>query len=417
MVCFFLLLYNLILIVFLVPIILGILLTGKRNRKEFFYSINERLAVYKNFNPDKNKKTIWIHCASLGEARAVEPMLDKLSEYNIVLTSITKSAKEYLIQLNKACYVALAPVDIYPFVDSVVKKIKPDMLILIETEIWPGLIYSAKNAGAKIAVVNGRISKTAFNYYKITSFFWKQFLNLIDSIFVRNETDFKYFNSILGSSQKIEVTGNIKYDRDWQSAVLTREALSYKQDDLIFVAGSTKNKEEKILIDTYLNLKNKYKNLKRIIAPIHITRVNEIEEILKQTNIKYSLMSKEIYEDVLLVDVFGKLQSLYSIADIVFVGGSLINSGGQNPIEPSAYAKPVIFGKYMFNFESEADLLKKNKAAFEVNGQKELEEITDKLLGDKELRLSAGKNALSVVNGQKGNINRNIGLIKKIICQ
>ena len=415
MVHIFLLLYNLLLIAFLIPILLVIILSGKRNRKEFFYCIFERLACYKNFNLDKNKKTVWIHCASLGEARAVEPMLDKLADYNIVLTSITKSAREYLIQLNKANYVALAPVDLYPFVISAVSKIKPDMLILIETEIWPSLIYCVKKYGAKVVVVNGRISKTAFKYYKVTSLFWKQFLSLTDSILVRNETDFKYFNSILGSSTKLEITGNIKYDRNWQSALLTRDMLSYKEDDLILVAGSTKNNEETILTDVYVNLKNKYKNLKLIIAPRHITRIPEISNILKQKNIKFSLMSKCIDEDVLLVDVFGKLQSLYSIADIVFVGGSLINSGGQNPIEPSAYAKPIIFGKYMFNFESEADLLKKSKAAFEVNDKKELEETIDKLLTDKNLRLSTGNNAVSVVNAQKGNIDRNIKLIKQWI--
>lgn len=415
MVHIFLLLYNLLLIAFLIPILLVIILSGKRNRKEFFYCIFERLACYKNFNLDKNKKTVWIHCASLGEARAVEPMLDKLADYNIVLTSITKSAREYLIQLNKANYVALAPVDLYPFVISAVSKIKPDMLILIETEIWPSLIYCVKKYGAKVVVVNGRISKTAFKYYKMTSLFWKKFINLTDAVLVRNEIDFKYFKEILGSQEKLKITGNIKYDRNWQSGALTRAVLNYDEQDLIFVAGSTKAKEENILADVYLNLKNKYKNLKLIIAPRHITRIPEIENILKQKNIKYSLMSKGVNEAVTLVDVFGKLQGLYSVADVVFVGGSLINSGGQNPIEPSAYAKPVIFGKYMFNFESEAALLKQNNAAFEVSDAKELEETVDKLLSDKNFCEQAGKNALAVVEEQKGNIDRNINLIKQWI--
>ena len=415
MVQFFLVLYNLLLITFLIPILLVILLSGKRNRSEFLYCIGERLSVYKNINLDKNKKTVWIHCASLGEARAVEPMLDKLQSYNIVLTSITKSAREYLIQLKKANFVALAPVDIYPFVLSAVSKIKPDILVLIETEIWPSLIYSVKKSGASVVTVNGRISKTAFKYYKMTSLFWKKFINLTDAVLVRNEIDFKYFKEILGSQEKLKITGNIKYDRNWQSGALTRAVLNYDEQDLIFVAGSTKAKEENILADVYLNLKNKYKNLKLIIAPRHITRIPEIENILKQKNIKYSLMSKGVNEAVTLVDVFGKLQGLYSVADVVFVGGSLINSGGQNPIEPSAYAKPVIFGKYMFNFESEAALLKQNNAAFEVSDAKELEETVDKLLSDKNFCEQAGKNALAVVEEQKGNIDRNINLIKQWI--
>ncbi|MDD5020651.1 MAG: glycosyltransferase N-terminal domain-containing protein [Endomicrobiaceae bacterium] len=418
MVKIFLIIYNLFLLIFLVPILLGIVLSGKRNRKDFFYCIKERLACYDMPQLDKNKKTVWIHCASLGEARAVEPMMDKLQEYNVVITAITKSAREYISKLKSVDFYALAPVDIYPFVAKVIKKIKPDMLLLIETEFWPSLLYCANKSNVKIVTVNGRLSKSAFPYYKLSSFFWRKFLNLISHILVRNEQDYERFIKITGSSEKIKITGNIKYDRDWTNEKTNRESLGYRNDDLILIAGSTRKDEEKILLNAFEKLKNKYNNLKLIIAPRHISRVNEIVNIIQEKKLEYSLFStinKNNNKNVLMLDVFGKLQMLYSVSDIVFIGGSIIKKGGQNPIEPSAYAKPTIFGKYMYNFDTESKLLKDAGASFEVSDENDLQVKIDQLLADKQLRISMGQKSLKVVENQTGAINKNIGIIKKYI--
>lgn len=409
--------YNFMLLVFLVPILLAIVLSGKKNRKDFFYCIKERLALWDIPKLDRNKKTVWLHCASLGEAKALEPMISYLQNYNVIISTITKSARQYVSCIKGVAYYALAPVDLYPFISSTVNKVKPDVLILIETEFWPGMIYCAKKTGAKIITVNGRISKTAFPYYKISSCFWKYFLNLIDSILVRNSMDFERFSKILKNTKNIKITGNIKYDRDFAKETISRESLFYKQDDLILTAGSTRDGEETILIDVFKKLKTKFMNLKLIIAPRHISRVKDICKMLDQKQIKFSLFSdlKNAFNDVLVLDVFGKLQTIYSISDIVFIGGSFATKGGQNPIEPAAYSKPVIFGRSMYNFENESELLKNNLGALQAKDENELKNIIDKLLSDKNYRITTGKNARQTVQAQKGAIQANADIIKSYL--
>lgn len=408
--------YNCLLLIFLVPILLAIVLAGKKNRQEFFYCIKERLSQWNIPQLDKNKKTVWIHCASLGEAKAVEPMIPHLQGNNIIVSTITKSAREYVAKIKGISYFALAPVDVYPFISSILKKIKPDVLILIETEFWPSMITCANKLGTKIITVNGRISKGAYPYYRLTKFFWKPFLTLIDYISVRNEHDYKRFVSLTGNKDKVGITGNIKYDRDFTSETITKGDLFLADNDLILTAGSTREGEEAILLKIFVQLKNIFTNLKLIIAPRHIARVNEISSLIKKNNLSFELFSKltDKKKDVIIIDVFGKLQTIYSISDIVFIGGSMVNKGGQNPIEAAAYSKPIIFGKYMYNFENESASLK-NNGAFEINTKEEFYETAIKLLNDKELRQDAGKKALEVVKNQKGAIEKNIKIIKEYL--
>lgn len=408
--------YNCLLLIFLVPILLAIVLAGKKNRQEFFYHIKERLSCWKIPELDKNKKTVWIHCASLGEAKAVEPMIPHLQDYNIIVSTITKSAREYVAKIKGISYFALAPVDVYPFIASILKKTKPDVLILIETEFWPSMITCANKIGTKIITVNGRISKGAFPYYKLTKFFWKPFLNLITFVSVRNEHDYNRFVALTNNKEKVGITGNIKYDRDFTSETITKESLFFSPNDLILTAGSTREGEESIIVKTFLQLKEKFTNLKLIVAPRHISRVNEISSLLKKNNLSFELFSKLTggKKDAVIIDVFGKLQTIYSISDIVFIGGSIVNKGGQNPIEAAAYSKPIIFGKYMYNFENESASLK-NNGAFEINSQQEFFDIATKLLNNKELRQYVGNKALEVVKSQKGAIEKNIKIIKEYL--
>jgi len=408
--------YNCLLLVFLVPILLAIVLAGKKNRQEFFYHIKERLSCWNIPQLDKNKKTVWIHCASLGEAKAVEPMIPHLQEYNIIVSTITKSAREYVSKIKGISYFALAPVDIYPFIYSILKKIKPNILILIETEFWPSMITCANKIGTKIITVNGRISKGAFPYYKLTKFFWKPFLNLITFISVRNEHDYNRFVALTNNKEKIGITGNIKYDRDFTSETITKESLFFNPNDLILTAGSTREGEEETVVTVFIKLKEKFINLKLIIAPRHISRVNEVSSLLRKNNLSFELFSKltDTKKDVIIVDVFGKLQTIYSISNIVFIGGSIVNKGGQNPIEAAAYSKPIIFGKYMYNFENESASLK-NNGAFEINSKEEFLDIATKLLSDTELRKEVGNKAFEVVKSQKGAIEKNIKIIKSFI--
>lgn len=408
--------YNCLLLIFLVPILLAIILAGKKNRQEFFYCIKERLSCWNIPQSDKTRKTVWIHCASLGEAKAVEPMIPHLQGNNIIVSTITKSAREYVAKIKGIAYFALAPVDVYPFIATILKKIKPDVLILIETEFWPSMITCANKIGTKIITVNGRISKGAFPYYRITKFFWKPFLSLIDYISVRNKHDYKRFVALTDNKEKVGITGNIKYDRDFISETIKKEDLFFNSNDLILTAGSTREGEEETVINVFIRLKERFNNLKLIVAPRHISRVSEISGLIKKKDLSFELFSKltDSKKDVIVIDVFGKLQTIYSISDIVFIGGSIVNKGGQNPIEAAAYSKPIIFGKYMYNFENESASLK-NNGAFEINTTEEFFDISTKLLSDTKFRQEFGNKALEVVKSQKGAIEKNIKIIKEYL--
>jgi 3-deoxy-D-manno-octulosonic-acid transferase len=408
----YLALYNIGIVVAL-PLIAIIVLFGKKYRKELFYKISERFACYNFLNTRSKKKTVWIHCASLGEVRAIEPILDSLiGDYFIVLTTLTKSGREYATKLQEADFVALLPLDIYPITNKAFKTIKPDLLVLVETELWVSLLYSASRRNTKIITINGRISEKSFGFYKVLRFFWKNFVLLIDIIIARSQEDADRFKYLVGDTSTVLVSGNIKYDRDFVS-VAKRADFSFKESDFIFTAGSTRGSEESVIADAYIKVD---RNFKVFLVPRHLSRIPEIIKILEDKKIKYSLFSKNDFTgEFVLVDVFGKLQSIYSISDVCYVGGSLVDKGGQNPIEPAAYGKPVLFGKYMDNFRSESQSLLKNEGAFIVKDATDLSNKIKEFMTDRNFLKSIGDNGLKTVYDQKGVLSFTLKKIKEIL--
>jgi 3-deoxy-D-manno-octulosonic-acid transferase len=408
----YLVVYN-ALTAFALPVIATVVLFSKKYRKELFYKITERFAFYKPFNRSLIKKTIWIHCASLGEVRAVEPILYSLkNEYSIVLTSLTKSGREYATKLKKADFVCLLPLDIYPIMKKAFNSINPDLLVLVETEFWASMLYVASRRNTKIITVNGRMSEKSFCGYKKTKIFWRKFVGLINVVIARSVEDADRFRYLAGEKSTILVSGNIKYDKDFNTTV-KRKDFSLKDTDFVFTAGSMRLKETELIADAY---KKANGNFKVFFAPRHLSRINEVAEILTEKHIKYSLFSKNDFSgDFVLVDVFGKLNDIYSISDICFVGGSLVDKGGQNPIEPAAYGKPVLFGKHMDNFKTEAECLLKNGGAFIV---KDVNDVADKIkafIANKQLTKNVGTAALQSVCKQKGAVSFTIDKIKEIL--
>jgi 3-deoxy-D-manno-octulosonic-acid transferase len=408
----YLAIYNTLIVVAL-PLIAIIVLFSKKYRKELFYKISERFACYNFLNTRSKKKTVWIHCASLGEVRAIESILDSLiGDYFIVLTTLTKSGREYAIKLQEADFVALLPLDIYPIANKAFKLIKPDLLVLVETELWVSLLYSASKRNTKVITINGRISEKSFRWYSALRFFWKNFVLLIDIIIARSQEDADRFKYLVGDTRTVLVSGNIKYDRDFVS-VVKREDFFLKGSDFIFTAGSTRGSEESAIADAYIKVGRAFKVF---LAPRHLSRIPEIIKILGDKKIKYSLFSKNDFTgEFILADVFGKLQSIYSISDICYVGGSLVDKGGQNPIEPAAYGKPVLFGKYMDNFRSESRSLLKNEGAFIVKDAADLSNKISEFMADKVFLKRIGYNALKTVYDQKGVLSFTLKKIKEIL--
>jgi 3-deoxy-D-manno-octulosonic-acid transferase len=409
----YLIIYNALFILCL-PVIVIVFLFSNKHRKEFFYKLSERFACYKYSNNTLKTKTIWIHCASLGEVRAAEPILDDLkNKYYIVLTTLTKSGREYAQKIQKADFIALLPLDIYPIMNKVFNIVKPDMLVLVETELWANMLYVASNKNIKIITVNGRMSAKSFKVYKKITFFWKRFISLINIVIARSKDDAYRFKFLTDGKSDIIVSGNIKYDQDFTLNV-KREDFFLNEDDFVFTAGSTREGEEEIVADAYDKIKSDFKNIKFFLAPRHLSRLEEVIKILENRNIKYSLFSDgKFSKGFILVDVFGKLQGIYSVSDVCYVGGSIVNKGGQNPIEPAAYGKPVLFGKNMDNFTTETESLIKEGGALVVKDANDLADKIKKFILNRKFLENVGEGALKTVKSQKGAVAFTIEKIKE----
>jgi 3-deoxy-D-manno-octulosonic-acid transferase len=413
---FLVVIYNVFFILSL-PLVVFVVLFSNKYRKEFFYKFSERIAIYKQPLNKNSKMTIWMHCASLGEVRAIEPILDGLkNKYYIVLTTMTKSGREYAQKLQKADFVALLPLDIYPIMSKAFNSINPNMLILVETELWATMLYTAACKNVKIIIINGRMSYRSFKYYKKLKFFWNEFIGLINIIIARSKDDADRFKFLANGRSNVIISGNIKYDK---SLVLNtkREDFLLSNDDFVFTAGSTREGEERIIIDVYnkINYNNSSK-VKFFLAPRHLSRIKNIVKIIEYSHIKYSLFSiGDFCNDFILVDIFGKLQNIYSISDICYVGGSIVDKGGHDPIEPAAYGKLVLFGKNMYNFETESKNLIKNGGAMIVENVDDLTNRIKEFMFNRLLLEDFGRKALKTVRSQRGAVSFTIRKIEENI--
>lgn len=409
-------LYNLIIIILFIPALFVLVIVNrKRISRESFRAWQERIGVwnFKKFNA-LTRPLLWFHCASLGEVKAIEPIIRKLKDYDTMVTVMTQTGHKYVEQNKISNLVFFAPVDLFWITNKIMRKVKPKGLVIVETELWPNLINSAKKNNVKVLSINGRLSEYKYGYYKASRPFWSWVLNKIDLVAARSNEDSLRFRSLGCDSKKVVVTGNIKYDDLFNDSELSKEKLGYKGEDTIIVGGSTRKEEENILIDLFTELKTGNGSLKLVLAPRHQDRNEWIEKKLSDNSITYSLLSSglDAKKDCILIDTFGELKMFYSVCDIAYIGGSMVDKGGQNPIEAAAFKKPIIFGQYMKNFNQEAALLKKSGGAKEVKTKSELKENIEKLIKDKGLRKNLGKSAFESTINQKGAVNKTVDLIR-----
>ncbi len=373
-------------------------------------------------NELKNKNNIWVHAVSVGEVQAVSSLLDFLRNnypsQRIVISTVTPAGNKLAQSFVKGNEVVIYfPLDFSFVVKKFIKIINPKIFITTETEIWPNLLLAFKKKQIPAILVNGRISEASFKGYKFIMPFIKGALNSIKLFCMQTEIDAKRIKEIGAESRRIAVTGNLKFDAKALQSKYQRSDLCLETSGLLLIAGSTHAGEEEIIIDAYKNLSGAITNLKLLIAPRHIERCKEIEEILSKNGINHArfseLFKKTKEAPVILLDTIGDLSSLYSLADVIFMGGSLMKKGGHNIIEPAMYAKPVVFGQFMFNFKQIAQMFLERGAAIKVNNSEELLVSLKKLLLDKTLREKIGNLAKKIVDENTGATARTGDLIKE----
>lgn len=373
------------------------------------------------------ERPIWIHAVSVGEALAVKALIAELRKVypykKILISTVTatgnKIAKD--IAAGNALVIYL-PFDFSFSVKRVIDRVKPEVFIIAETEIWPNLISYLYKKSIPVIIVNGRISDVSFRNYCLIKPLFEAVLRKVTLFCVQTQRDEKRLMHLGVRQERIHITGNMKYDRLIQPVALAtayREKLSLAQESTLLIAGSTHPQEEDIIVGVYKELVREFPMLRLLIAPRHPERSKEILELVSKYGLRGVLLSSAEPEcghclsaPVYILDFVGELVNFYSIADIVFVGGSLVPKGGQNILEPASLGKPVLFGPHTFNFRDITELFLSNDAAIRVHNAEGLREGIAILLRNAKRAKELGLAARALVCKNQGATKKTAELIK-----
>ena len=319
---------------------------------------------------------MWFHCSSIGELKSIFPIIDHyLKKNQILVTTSTLGSNEVFqkkyYNTNNIIH-QYSPIDSPQIIKKFFKKWNPNIIFFTESEIWPNQIFHAKNINIPIILLNARISNKSFIKWKLIRNSMNKILNCFDLILCQSNESADYFNYF--GTNNVKISGNLKY--------VTSEDIGNKEENLniqkrlIFIALSTHPTEEKFCIKIHASLKSQYANLLTIIIPRHINRIPEIKKIIINAKLNFliteSLDNFENNTDILIINSYGNTKKILKSSKYVFIGGSLVNHGGQNPIEV-AYNNALIFhGPHVHNFSEIYDFLNKENIAFKINSEAEL---------------------------------------------
>ena len=400
------------------------------------------------FRRNEKKHIIWIHAVSVGEVIASKALIEHLlrKDVRIALSVTTKTGFETAKKsFNDSVYLFYFPLDFHAVTDKVAEFINPSVFLLMETEIWPNLIMSLAAKKVPIILVNGRISDKSVNGYRLIRPALKKILSNITLFLMQSDVDAERIKSLGAPAEKIRTTGSIKFDAvqglrigdkgfpafggiPFQRESFSKESLGIKENEDLIICGSTHDGEEEILLEIYEGLLKKLPDLHILIAPRHIDRVENIEKLctefgfdsLRLSKITsscnpYSLILNPSNKPILILDTIGQLAQLYSLATIVFMGGSMVKKGGHNIVEPAKFSKPIIFGPYMNNFRAMSRMFLNADAALVVRDKDELKNKIAYVMENSDYREKIGKKAHSIIEKNRGALNKVVNEIEEFL--
>lgn len=337
--------------------------------------------------PFTDSKTIMFHAVSVGEVIAIENIVKKAKEsfpdYKITVTTGTLTGQD--IAKKKldgiADFITFFPFDIPSAVNKFLDTLKPSLVLIAETELWPNFAYGCKKKRIPLCIINGRISDSTYKTYKLAKPFFKEVFKNFKAVYAQSKEDLQKYISVGMDKNKAEFMGNLKFDIKQKDADIDMGQEGFR----IFIAGSTHKGEDEIVLETYRKLKLEFSDLKLLLAPRHPQRVPDIEQLIKNTGITYGLRSKNekfTENDIIILDTLGELGKMYSICDIAFIGGSFNTTGGHNPLESAVYNKPTFSGPSIHNFKDIYAILENAKAGKVVSTPNELFLSIKELLSD-----------------------------------
>lgn len=372
-----------------------------------------RMGFYpKDFLADRPGPRIWLHGASAGDLLSILPIYRELRARRpdavIIVSTMTNSGESIArSRFADADAITFVPWDVPGAVYRAVEAIRPDVLSLEYTELWPNLIRRVKRRGGRVVVTNGRISERNVTNYRLLFLFSGNLLRKIDLLLMREQAEADRALSLGAPPERVKVTGNTKFDalllpgREANNDGL-EHAFALHKADRLFVAGSTHEGEEGLLLDVFLRLRRSFPELRLVIAPRYLERVQRVQALCAEKDLEVSLRSAPTgHAPVIILDTIGELLATYRLATLVFVGGSFTRRGGQNILEPAACAKPVLFGPHMENFHDSVQILV-GRGAIQVNDERHLETVAKDLLGQTQKLEELGELAQQAVSSVRG---------------
>ena len=370
--------------------------------------------------PELGNKVIMFHGVSVGEVIALENLIKKTKEafpdYKIVVTTGTKTGQEIAHKKyeNIASFITYFPFDITFCVDKFLNKINPSVVLIAETELWPTFSAYCHKKGIPLYVINGRISDATFKSYQFLKGFFKELFKNYTEILTQSEEDKEKFIKIGAPETKTQVMKNLKFDVKRIDA----DIQIGKDTNRVIIAGSTHKGEDEIVLSAFTKLKKEFPDTKLLLAPRHLTRLDEVKSLTQKTGLKFGQRSiGDTFEnnEIIILDTMGELSKMYQICDFAFIGGSFNKTGGHNPLEAIVYDKPAISGPSIHNFRDIYWILGRSKAGKVVKTPQELTNYMAKLLSDKEFYSQACHDCKTVFASQQGAMDIVIEKLKKIL--
>lgn len=421
-------LYNILQFAFL-PVFLPLLILFVVSRRKYRDRIPARLGmgIAKKLGARQpTGRTIWIHALSVGEVTSAVPLVrglrKKYPRDRIVVSVTTRTGKKVAETLLSSCADCIldGPIDLLPVVHRFLRYIRPDLFILVETDFWPNLLLCMQHRKIPSILVNGRISEKSMTSYLRLRFFFQPMFQSFACLSMQTLGDQEKM-AILGVAKgKLSTLGNLKFAARMSNTGHSSQLLAdlLPQGRTLLIAGSTHQGEEQILLDCYAQLRATHPTLFLVVAPRDPARGPETACLTAEHGLLATLRSTGISSlpyDLLILDSIGELIDFYAVADLAFVGGSLVEKGGHNPIEPAGMAIPILFGPHMEDFSEIAEALTQAGGAKEVRDGKELAGMLAALLDDPNLRARMGQAAQQVVLAQHDIIANHLLLIEKFL--
>ena len=424
-------LYSVLMVAFFVVMSPFLIYQAVRYRK-YIGSFTQRLGYLPvSFNLDA-EKSIWIHAVSVGEvltARALLPALrERYPRLRLFLSTTTMTGQQ--IARNNLQYVDEVfyfPFDLGFIVNRTLGLVRPRLFIMMETEIWPNQLRACHRAGVKTLLVNGRISSRSYPRYRLARPFFRRVLRHVDRFCMQSDESARRVIDIGADRDRVVVTGSLKFDSleipgsspdRGHNRVLRYFRIAPERP--VIIAASTLKGEEEAVLDAFQRIRSTMSNALLIIAPRKPQRFEDVERLARRAGWNVARRSElrvdaEPRHDVVILDTIGELAQLYQVATAVFVGGSLVDSGGHNILEPAVFGKPIVFGPYMQNFAEIARTFLDNGAAIQVRNGRELEPALVDLLGDPVRRARLGAAARALVEANRGARTKTLAAIAQLL--